>query len=891
MKTARVLLAVLMLCRAGGASYAEESADDIQCRKSGAFLTATDASDYRKYAPSRQIDILHVALDVTPDFTNRTVAGKTTISFKPIAKPLDELSLDAVDLTVNSVTSSEPILDYQVMDEKIIVTFTRPVPADKEAWVAIEHRAEPTQGMYFRTPEMGYKPGDTHLFTQGEPIEARHWYPCFDSPNEKFTSEITCRVPEGMTVLSNGRLVSEEKDPTTGLVAVKWLQDKPHANYLVSLVAGYFKKVEDKHRSVPLAFYTPASEINEAANSFQDTKDIMAFYEEEIGVPFPWAKYYQVAVNDFVAGGMENTTLTTLTDNTLFTTNTENIRSSQSLVAHEMAHQWFGDLVTCKDWSHIWLNEGFATYYAHLYDEHRNGRDSMLYHLYNDAQRILGITNSARPIVDRKYDDPMDLFGYLAYEKGGWVLHMLRSELGKDLYRRCIKTYLERHRFGSVVTEDLNAVIEELSGRSYDQFFDQWVYHGGQPELDVNYSWDARSKLAKVSVRQIQKISDDSFLFHFPLILRFKTKSSSVDKQVTVKEKSEDYYFALDEAPVTVRIDPEYALLAKINFTPPTPMLYEQLQDQTDVVGRLLAIEALGKRKDQETVGKLKGTLNQDIFYGVRIESANALRNIHTDEALDVLLGSTRQPDARVRRQVYVDIAGFYGLRSSDAERGMLAVEKNPDILTAGIRDLGAYAQPGTRELLMQYLNSTSYRNGLAVAAIAALRGQDDPSGIEPLRDNLKKREADYTSAGFGQGLNALAYLARDEKDKTGVREFLLGYMNHRKETIQLAAINALGALGDAGALPALGKFARIRKASPQQQAAARAMESIESFRKATEGLAGLRKEFLDLQKENQELRKDFDSLQKKVSALGAPAGATKKSSIPIKSPKDKATR
>ena len=205
------------------------------------------------------------------------------------------------------MTSSEAILDYQVTDEKIIVTFAQPVPADKEAWVKIEHRAEPTEGMYFRTPEMGYKAGDTHLFTQGESVEARHWYPCLDSPNEKFTSEITCRVPAGMTVLSNGRLVSEEKDPTTGLVAVRWLQDKPHANYLLSLVAGYFKKVEDRHRDVPLAFYTPPSEIDEATNSFCDTKDIMAFYEDEIGLPYPWAKYYQVAVNDFVAGGMENT--------------------------------------------------------------------------------------------------------------------------------------------------------------------------------------------------------------------------------------------------------------------------------------------------------------------------------------------------------------------------------------------------------------------------------------------------------------------------------------------------------------------------------------------------------------------------------------------------------
>src|SRR5207247_3810189 len=194
----------------------------------------------------------------------------------------------------------------------ITVTFAGPIPAGKEASVTIAYRAEPTQGLYFRTPEMGYKPEDMHLWTQGEPFEARHWFPCFDAPNEKFTSEVVCRVPEGMTVLSNGRLVSEEKEAGSGLVAVRWLQDKPHANYLLALCAGYFKKVADQYKEVPLAFYTPASQIAQAATSFRDTKDVMGFFEQEIGVPYPWAKYDQVCVEDFGWGGMENTTLTVL---------------------------------------------------------------------------------------------------------------------------------------------------------------------------------------------------------------------------------------------------------------------------------------------------------------------------------------------------------------------------------------------------------------------------------------------------------------------------------------------------------------------------------------------------------------------------------------------------
>ena len=258
------------------------------------FAAGADSAEFLKYAPSREIDILHLALDVTPDFKARSVSGKATLLLKPIAKPFAELKLNGVDLAVSAVESSEKILGYQATTEHVIVTFAEPIPADKEASVTIHYSATPEHGLYFRTPEMGYPSTDSHLWTQGEPYEARHWFPSFDAPNEKFTSEVTCHVPEGMVVISNGKKMSEEKNAATGLVAVRWLQDKPHANYLIALCAGYFKKVEDKHRDIPMAFWTPASQIAQAQSSFRDTKDMMEFFEKEIGVPYPWAKYDQI---------------------------------------------------------------------------------------------------------------------------------------------------------------------------------------------------------------------------------------------------------------------------------------------------------------------------------------------------------------------------------------------------------------------------------------------------------------------------------------------------------------------------------------------------------------------------------------------------------------------
>jgi len=309
-----VVLVVYGLCVWHTTAESETAGAVLKCQKSARFLVPIDSPDYRKYAPDRDLQQLHLALDITPDFKQRTISANATIRLKGMIRPVRDVRLDAVDLKVSSVTASETIQAWQVTSESIIVTFAAPVPAEKEFTLKIDYSAEPSRGLYFRTAEMGYPAGDDHLFSQGESIEARHWYPALDAPNQQFTFEIVCHVPSGMTAISNGRLVSEARDPVSGLLTIHWSQDKRHANYLISLVAGYFKKLQDTCHGIPLAFYTPPSEISYAQTSFRDTKDMIPFFEKEIGIPYPWAKYDQVCVHDFVEGGMENTSATTLTD-------------------------------------------------------------------------------------------------------------------------------------------------------------------------------------------------------------------------------------------------------------------------------------------------------------------------------------------------------------------------------------------------------------------------------------------------------------------------------------------------------------------------------------------------------------------------------------------------
>jgi len=864
-------------CLAAAASVFHGTAHELVC---GAWERAVlgsapvDSPLHRKYAPDRAVDIRHIRIDVTPNFKERSVAGETKLWFKPIRAGISEVKLNAQDLRVESVAvtgGSAAIKAFQNTGVELIITFKADLPAGEEQEVAVKHAAHPRKGMYFRTAEMGYLPEDEHLFTQGEDIEARHWFPCFDSPNEKFTSEVICRVPEAMTVLSNGRLISEEA-AGNGMKAVRWLQDKPHVSYLISLVAGFFKKIEDRYKDIPLAFYTPVSQIDLAPSSFRRTKEMMAFFEEETGVPYPWAKYDQVCVQDFMWGGMENTSQTTLTDLTLFPAETENIRSSQGLVAHELAHQWFGDLVTCQDWSDAWLNEGFATYCEMLFELHADGRDEFHYGLRGAALAFIGktVAEDSRPIVFRKYDAPVELFGYLIYPKGAWVLHMLRAELGPELFRQCIKTYLERHQFGNVVTHDLIAAVEDVSGRPFDQFFDQWVFHPHHPELEVKYSWSEQDGLARVIVRQVQPLTNEVALFKFPLKVRFKGAFGTVEKKWTVAAKEEEFLIFLESAPETVRVDPDFELLAKMSVDLPREMWVKLLKEEGDMLGRILALGHLAKSRDGETVRLIAERLKNDPFYGVRIEAAQALRGMQTPEALAALIENAAQSDARVRQRVVMAVGGFFDETARDFAKQSLAAEKNPDIRHHALKALGAYPGAEFGALISAGIASQSFRNIEAEGAVQAARERNDPALAGALRKAVEANPKSFTSQGLASALEAVAYLLRDESEKGPVYEFLAGYLASSADKVRAGAIRALGILRDERALGPLGRFAGGPKDAPETAPASRAMETIRANRPVVQELGDLRNEVIELRKKQDDARKVIDELTRRFEAKSA---------------------
>jgi aminopeptidase N len=847
------------------------------CRQAAVAATSGKPSE-RHYAPDRTVDVLHVKLDVTPDFQRRRVAGVATIRFRPIARPLDELTLDGVNLRVSDVRGSQPVRDYSADDLHVTVVFEKPIPAGQEAWVEIAYAAEPQMGLYFRTAADGTPAGDEHCWTQGETHEARHWFPCFDAPNERSSTEIVCRVPRGMTVVSNGRLTEEPSSRGKDLAAFHYLQEKSHPAYLICLVAGKLAKIEDRAGRVPLAFYTQPSLAAHARSAFDETAQMIAFFEEEIGVPYPWEKYDQATISDFMWGGMENTTLTTLTQRALAEPASENIQESRNLVAHELAHQWFGDYVTCKDWSHLWLNEGFATYYALLYEGRRFGRDALLYGLYLDARDdVLTQLSDRRPIAYRRYKTPDEQFDFRNYPKASWVLHMLRSQAGEEQYRRAVREYLERHALGEVESEDLRESFEQVTGLPLDRFFDQWIYHGGVPELKVAYSWQAKERQARVTIKQTQAVGDEVLLFHLPTKLRFVVDGRPYDRPIEIDAAEQDFYVSLPGKPQIVRFDPDYTVLAKVDFELPDEMLEAQLSARDDAIGRVLACDALADRRTPSAVDALKTALNGDPFFGVRQAAAGALARIGTTVSAAALADSLAQSDARVRWSVVEALGKCYAPVARERLQAVVAEEKNPAIVAEAVAGLANFAGEQTVAALKNALAAKSLRNEQAGAALEALGVYNDPALADALMQAIRRREADVSSRDLSAGMASLARMSPRGRDRDRAFAFLAEYLASPRESLRLGAVTALGQLGDGRARPLIEPLARDELNGRLANTAETALETLDGKpAEVPAELGDLRSQMRKLRDSHAELEKSVEELKARVEAKTPAEGKPK---------------
>lgn len=526
-------------------------------------VSAQKSTDFNRV---QTFDAQHYIVRVSFDSAKKKVFGDTTVVLKPLNANFKTIELDAVDLDFESV-SLEPVgtsLKFRTSDGKVIVTLDRDYSPGETIAIRLKYSAVPSKGVYFIDSETAEKRVEhsNQIWTQGEPDEARHWFPSFDFPSDKATTEEYITAEKSETVIGNGELIGKE-ETAGGKQIWHYKMSVPHSTYLVSFVIGEYARIDDKYKDIPLSFYTYPGKEQTARKAFGSTKDMIAVFEKATGIAFPYNKYDQTVVAKFKYGGMENITATTMADSEIFFADFDFGKAVvDDLVSHELAHSWFGDLVTCRNWAELWLNEGFATYMEAIYLEQTQGRAAYLRKIQNDADEFLaddattkrryGLYNLRAGEVDKLFD-----VSAVTYSKGSVVLHMLREQVGTEVFWRAVNNYLNKHKFANVETSDLRAAMEKESGRDLGWFFDQWIYHSGAPRLTVTSNYSARTKLLKITVNQTQKA--DAVVpaaFQLPITFAIKTEEGMESTARKIQKRVETYSIKLDSKPVGIGVSP-----------------------------------------------------------------------------------------------------------------------------------------------------------------------------------------------------------------------------------------------------------------------------------------------------------------------------------------------
>ncbi|HEY2730829.1 MAG TPA: M1 family metallopeptidase [Polyangia bacterium] len=836
------------------------------------------------FTADRSLRIVHVRLELDLDLPGKRLAGVATLTLASRRDELAVFTLDAVEMQLESVTLDGQAATFDYDGERLRVTCARPFARDAEFRAEIRYRCAPRRGLYFMGPDEGHPERALQCWTQGQDDDSRHYWPCIDHPIEKFTSEIVCTAPAGNFVLSNGDLVERTELPAerpagTG-ARVRWHYrlDFPQPAYLVTLVCGPFVEIVDKapKTGVDVYYYAAPGREADARRSFARTPAMIDYFSERIGVPYPHKRYSQIAVPDFIFGGMENTSATTLTDLALLDERAALDHDVDGLVSHELAHQWWGDLVTCREWSEGWLNEGFATYFEYVWRERAKGRDEADYELLADTEGYLAEAGRyQRPVVCRQYEEPIHLFDAHLYDKGGRVLHMLRSALGDGIFWRVLRHYVGKHARGSVETRDLARAIEEVSGRSFDEFLDRWIARPGHPELECAWEWDDERKVGTLRVAQKQAVSAEAPLFKFDTVVRFELDGHERDEPVAVAEATHAFEFKLPARPAQVVFDPGDVILKSTKMEKARPLWRRQLEAARLGIDRVTAAAALGGIVEPASVEALVGALRRDRFWAVRVAAARALGRMRREDAREALLQAFDDAHPKVRRAA---AAALGELRGDERAARALATRLQKGDPSVFVEAEAALALGRTRsslalEILPTLFGKPSFQDILRTRAIEGLGFSGDERALPVIKGAWRAYGAGVFLARRAVVVAAAELSAGTSFARAG-RELVEDCLADPDFRVRGEAAAALGRLGRPEAIPAI---ERTLAAELDGRARRRMTDAIRTLRdgtRPTEQAQKLREELDRLRGEQARLRERLEKLEARGNgSVPAPPG------------------
>jgi aminopeptidase N len=844
------------------------------------------------YNPDRPGQVEHIFLDLALDISTKTYCGTCHIRLNPVRNGVDSLTLDAVGLQIASVQVAETAQPFDYDGEQLHIRLTQATQTGQPIVLSIGYSVEqPQRGLYFISPTKDYPHKPTQVWTQGEDEDSRYWFPCFDYPGQLATSEIRVRVPNPLIAISNGTLVETQEDGDAKIY--HWRQEQVHPTYLMTLAVGDFVELRDEWQGIPVTYYVEKGREADARRTMGKTPEMLEFFSETFGYRYPYPKYAQVCVDDFIFGGMENTSTTLLTDRCLLDERAAlDNRAAENLVAHELAHQWFGDLVVIKHWSHAWIKEGMATYSEVLWTENQLGAEEAAYYRLNEARNYLAEDASRyrRPIVTHVYREAIELYDRHLYEKGACVYHMIRSELGDELFFKAIHSFVQDNAHKTVETVDLLRAIDKSTGRNLQFLFDQYVFRGGHPDYKVAYSWDGDSNLAKITVTQTQvkegEKGSNSGLFDLKVAIGFGYVEQTGEQgkfshfqpfTVRIHEREQAFYFPLSQKPSFISFDLGNPILKTVSLEYPVSELKAQLQHDPDPISRTYAAEALAKKGGLEAVKALAAALQQEPFWGVRAEAAKQLASIKLDQAGEELATGLKDENPKVRRAV---VDGLAKLKTQSSYEALKPIAQQGDpsyyVESAAISGLCSVAavklddalETEVLELMQSVLQERSGWNetvrGGAISGLSKLKTS------EAALDVILK----YTTAGTPPALRlaSIRALGAISTGQTNVNlERILNRLDElSREPFFLTQVSVVSALGQMETRKAIGLLQAIASQTPDGRVRRSAEEAVQKVQKAIgkdQAVKKVQEELDQLKKDNQELRSRLESLEAKAKS------------------------
>jgi aminopeptidase N len=768
----------------------------------GMPIASTHLRADEPYARNRDYDLQHSRIALRFDLERKKVIGDVTHTLAILRDGTSKVAFDSVGLTIQSVTVNKAPAKFESTASELIVPLPAAARGGEKFDVDIRYEGKPAKGLYFILPDKDYPNRPKQIWSQGESEDTRYYLPTYDYPNDRLTTETILTVPASWITVANGKLINVTK-AGDDMKTWTWRESLPSSTYLITVVAGEFDEIKQTWHGLPVTYYAPKGRGDRLLPNYERTPAMMEAFSKKLGVDYPWEKYAQVMVDDFVAGGMENSSATTNTSSSLRNAKLipEFPGDEDRLISHELAHQWFGDLVTCNDWGNVWLNEGFATFFEMVWSEAHYSKDQADYERWTAVQEWLGQSSLyGKPIVRHDFDDSSE-FDDNAYGKGGLVLYMLRQQIGEEAFYRGLRHYLEVYRGKNVVTADLIKSIEEANHINVQQFFDEWIYGAGAPKLEAGYTYEDGKHQIALTVKQTQKVEGRVGIFHVPVNVEITTSSGTKLHKIAVSKDAETFLLPTDSAPLMVLFDKGGQILKSSEFHKEKKEWLYQLKNASELADRAEAVQALAKLKnDDEVVAALGNALNTDKAWGLRDIAADALGRIGNAAAGKQLLDALESNEQPYVRKNIAAALGNIKDEPKIAEK-LSAVARDDASYRAranALQSLGKLKAPNTLAVLTAAVNADSPDDFLRNAALRSLGYLGDDKGVPLLREWAAPGKAIETRQA------AIASLGRLEKGSKEITAQIASYLTESHYPIRYAAIYALGSRGDASGIPAL---------------------------------------------------------------------------------------